>query len=206
MQCLHIIHIILFVLIESRISKYPEEFFEPGVSINLKYVSGTSPNSFLCQYSDDIIELEFLMREIKGYMASLESVDSIKNFMVGDPVIAKYSKDETWYRGLILSHDVIHKTVEVLFVDRGNVECVPTADTMAIPPKFTALKRQIINCRLGTISGKTLEQWPNEAFVKFEELTMNCEGLSATIIESGTDPVVVSLKSDTCSDFATSIM
>ncbi len=185
-------------------SKYPEVSLSPGSSVNLLYMSGSSPNSFICQYFDDALKLEILMSELEGHVTSLESSDPPNEYHVGDPIIAKYSKDELWYRGQVLSDDLTEGSIDVLFIDYGNIEPVHVMDLRPIIPEFTVLRKQAINCRLSTISGTTPDNWSDDAFVKFE-LTMNCECMVGSVVDVGEDGVVVSLRCDSCMDVAMSL-
>ncbi len=183
--------------------EYPVVKYNSGDEINLLYVSGSSPNSFTCQLKDDIPKLDALMEEIAEFMSVLESPSSPPRFGVGDPLLARFSEDQLWYRAEILDHN--ENVVEVLFVDYGNSEVVPVADTAILPQKFTTFRKQAATYKLVTKSGIMFEQWPDGAFAKFEELVKDCQDLVATVVSPEEDCIAVALKSDACLDFAESI-
>lgn len=178
--------------------------YNSGDEINLVYVYGSSPNNFTCQFQDDISKLYALMEEIAEYV-SPQLLNPPSRFRVGDPLLAKFSKDQLWYRAEVLGYDDSKDCVEVLFVDYGNSEVLPVADTAVIPQHFMTLKKQAATYRLVTNSGVVLEQWPDHAFAKFEELMENCEGVVATVKDLEGNYVAVALTSDACMDFAESI-
>lgn len=173
-----------------------------GSTLNLIYTSGSSPNSFTCQYFDDVYELYSLMGEIKDHVISLEDAEPPGNLKRGDLVIAKYSVDNTWYRGEVYSDSPSGGCVDILFVDYGYIDSVSLDNIQSIPPELTKLRKQAVACCLGSAAGVMCDKWSEEAFVKFKGLAESCECLIATVVGHRTDHVVVSLKSDTCSDFA----
>ena len=184
------------------ISKYPELPLSPGSSVNLLYLSGSSPNSFVCQYFDDALKLEMLMGELGEHVDALESSDPPNVYRIGDPIIAKYSKDEAWYRGQVLSDDLTEGSIDILFVDYGNIEPVHVTDLRPILPAFTVLKKQAINCRLCTMSATTSDNWSDDAFVKFEELAVDCECMIGSVVAVEEGNVLVLLRCDSCLDVA----
>lgn len=141
------------------------------------------------------------MEEIAEYAAMPETIEPPTDVCPGDPIIAKFSEDGVWYRAQVLGCDS-EENVEVLFVDYGNTECVPVADTLPIPQHFTTLRKQAATYRLSTESGFTREEWSGEAFEKFEQLAQNSECLAASVVSIEGDSVLVSLKCDTALDFA----
>lgn len=165
------------------------------------YFSGSSPNSITCQLKDDASELEALMKEIVEFVSSESSPSS---FIVGGPLLAKFSQDNLWYRAEVLSHND-PDNVEVFFVDYGNSETVSVAAARSIPGQFLTLRRQAITFRLATKSGVTMDQWPDHAFSKLEELFQDCSSVVGMVVDPGGDSVAVALKSDSCQDFAESI-
>lgn len=168
-------------------------------------MSGSSPNAFICQFFDEIAQLDALMEEISQYVTSLETIEPPKDLRVGDPIITRFSADQLWYRAQILSCKDSSEGVEVVFVDYGNTEVVPVADTITIPVHFTALRKQANTYQLSTSSGITFEEWTDEAFAKFEELAQPCNCLVATVMDTKEEGVVVALQSVTCMDFAEAI-
>jgi hypothetical protein len=176
--------------------EYSMHSLATGDVVNLTYVSGSSPNLFICQFSDGFKQLEALMKEVATHVASLETHVPAESLSVGSPLLAKFSGDNEWYRGEVLSPKSPDGKITVSFVDYGNAEPVSVADTLPIPQRLTTLHKQATTCSLGSISGVTREEWSEEAFTKFEELVLASECLSATILECREGQVVVALKTD----------
>lgn len=173
---------------------------DQGATIRLAYLSGSTLNSFVCQYFDDASKLENLMSEMKEYVHKQETTTPPTNLKVGDPVITKFSNCNLLYRGQILTCDLSSSIAEVLFIDYGYTESVSISDLIAIPSQFTVLKKQAVTCCLSTRLGTTFEKWPREAFSKFQELALGDKCLTATVVRSGAEKLVVHIGTDTCSD------
>lgn len=177
-----------------------------GDVVSLAYVSGSSPNLFTCQFYDDIPKLEALMEEIAAYAASFDTPVPVKSLNAGAPLLAKFSEDGVWYRAEVLTPEDSDGRVQVLFVDYGNTEPVSRADTLPIPQRFTKLHKQAATYCLGSASGGVREEWSDDAFTKFEELTVGSECLTATVLELREGQVVVTLKSGAGLDLAEYIL
>ena len=169
--------------------------------MTLVYVSGSSPNSFICQIFDDSSLLETLMEGIAEYIASQDARSPKEAIMAGDILLAKCSEDNLWYRAEVLSCDASTDTARVLLVDYGSTDVIPCADTCAVPHQFTTLCRQANTFRLASSSG---EEWSGDTFAKFETLAKNCR-LIATVLDQQEHCVLVSLKSENGLDFAENI-
>ena len=62
------------------------------------------PENFYCQLSvgDSAERLDMLMSRIDGYVTSLPpGIGKLRTATLGQPVIAKYAKDENWYRARV---------------------------------------------------------------------------------------------------------
>ena len=180
--------------------------FAAGDVVNLTYLSGSSPNDFTCQFYDDIPQLKALMEEIAAYVASLDTLVPAKSRSVGVPLLAKFSEDKVWYRAEVLTPEDSEGKVQVLYVDYGNTEAVSSADTLPIPQHFAELRRQVATYCLGSTSGDVREEWPDEAFTKFEELALASDCLTATVLEHRGDQVVIALKNEAGLDLAENIL
>lgn len=141
------------------------------------------------------------MEEIAAYTESQEPLVPATSCTVGTPLLARFSADGVWYRAEVQTPQDSDGKLQVLFVDYGNAELVSAVDTLPIPGKFTTLCKQAATYRIGSATGTMYEEWPQEAFGKFEELAQASKCLTATILETREDSVVVSLKSEGCLDF-----
>lgn len=64
----------------------------------------SDPENFYCQLSgsDKAERLDTLMSRIEGYVTSLPpGIGKLRTATLGQPVIAKYSQDDTWYRARV---------------------------------------------------------------------------------------------------------
>ena len=136
-------------------------------------------------------------------MSSNDNLKYCESADVGDCFLAKASEDGIWYRAEVSS--VSEKAVKVLYVDYGNTESLSLTDTLPVPAHLARLRRQALNYQLCTTSGDTFETWPEEAFSKFEDLVRSSEYLTGTVARLSDDRTVVSLRSNTCEDFADNI-
>ncbi len=60
------------------------------------------PENFYCQLTGSASQLDELMERIEAFCGSLGACDgTMVHVGLGLPCLAKYSEDETWYRGII---------------------------------------------------------------------------------------------------------
>ena len=157
------------------------------MDITLSCVSSSPPNSFICQLYDNLPQLDVLMDKIAAYVASLEPAANSDNFTrPGDPILAKFSEDQLWYRAQVLHSGNGEEDIEVLFVDYGNTGFVSVQDTLAIPHHFTSLHKQAITCQLDP----KIEEQHLEAVLK------ECDSFSAKIVAVQGDCVVIAVASE----------
>jgi len=94
----------------------------------------------------------------------------------GELCVAKYSKDDKWYRARITS--VREDELQVFFVDYGNSEWTREGHVKRILPHFLHLPFQALECFLGNVepvsdtgeNGK-ISDWSAEAMTIFKALT-----------------------------------
>lgn len=174
---------------------------EPGTKVNLVYMSNSPPDIFTFQYHDSADALTSLMDEIKDFVATGPPLLPPESIALGQPVLAKFSEDELWYRGQVLSCALQDNVVEVTFVDYGNSESVAVSDILSIPPKFVVVSKQSLTCQMSDSTGCAMTNWSPELLKKFEELTESSEYLTATVVQYNHCHVLVSF-ADTCPDWA----
>ena len=67
-------------------------------------------------------------------------------------MIAKYTPDNRWYRGLVVSKDEeLQDKYNVLYVDFGNSDVVSIHDILPVCDEFCALPMETIPCCLADI-------------------------------------------------------
>lgn len=131
--------------------------------------------------NDQIQNLETLMKDL-----SVQPPSGTLQPKVGDWVCAKFSGDGQWYRGQVLRNKPAQKTREIKFVDYGNVEDVPFADTRPLDElRFgkRKLPAQALEARLSFIKlyeGKTTpvagsagqpDEYAYDALERFKQIT-----------------------------------
>ncbi|KAL4236389.1 Tudor domain [Mactra antiquata] len=156
------------------------------------YVSHVnSPGDFYVQLVSDEDELNVLMEKVAVYETSGVSL-SIDKVKVGQAVIAKYSEDDTWYRGEVVA--INEGKAEIHYVDYGNTELsngdilkAPTEDIIKAPA-------YALNCSLGNVKPCNGE-WSEESQIFFETLTsekvVHCEFIGANSVSLSIDGVDV---------------
>ncbi|XP_065214372.1 maternal protein tudor-like [Planococcus citri] len=170
---------------EEIIDKYLVESSEPEPqrpSLEFKTVSVVhvnSPSSFYVQTETPLLdELDDLLGAIGNGDAPL-----VENMTVGTLYAAKFLDDGVWYRAKAIS------SKEVLFIDFGNTSVVEevrelSEDVAMIP--FLAK-----HCAFKSPPG--LDEWPQVATERFNELTCNGDAVFAMdIVEEG-NPAFVQL-------------
>ncbi|XP_070552424.1 uncharacterized protein [Ptychodera flava] len=177
-------------------TKFQQVTLTVGFSIQVYFLSQTSPDLFMCQFADSADKLDNLHREICEHCAS-DNAQSITSPVVGQPCLVQYSKDCEWYRAVITA--AYGPQYDVYFVDYGNSESVSSSFIRAIPPTLTELPVQCIKCRLANVKGID-ENWSDEAVTWFEEWCSD-KLLTAEIMDVGPDEVIdVKLCSDDGTD------
>lgn len=84
-------------------------------------VSEIAPNGhFYVQIGDQTQGLEKLMSELKVHYSSSNPSDNLK-LRTNAPIGAKFTEDDQWYRAKVVRNVPESKSVEVLYVDYGNV-------------------------------------------------------------------------------------
>lgn len=154
----------------------------PGTTETV-FVSHTdSVASFWCQLVRTSGELDEVMALLEKHC---QSGTGIQDFPMDMACAAKFSEDESWYRGKVTA--AYPDSVEVLFVDYGNTEKVPKSDICELTEELVQLPTQAIECELLNSNKAS-----NQLTAKFTELIGDQE-VQATVIEVQDGSAVVSL-------------
>ncbi|KAM6329775.1 tudor domain-containing protein 1 [Podargus strigoides] len=124
-----------------------------------------SPGEFYCQISNnsELHALNLLNKSLSEYCQKTPpNVFKPEN---GDPCCAFFSCDGNWYRALV-QNVTSHGTVQVYFVDYGNVEEVPLDKIRQISSSFLELPFQGIKCWLSGVKPGN-SRWMPEATARF---------------------------------------
>ena len=131
-----------------------------------------SPSSFWIQMPTADNDLAAFNEKLGAYYTSdtancLRSVSSI-----GSICCAKYSEDDSWYRGVIKS--VSSGGIEVCFVDYGNSEVITPSDVKVLVSEFQALPVQAVECKLhNCLPLPDTETWSDNAIGVFSHLVLD---------------------------------
>ena len=131
-----------------------------------------SPSSFWIQLPSAEDNLAILNDKMAVCYTS-DRVDHLASVStVGSICCAKYSEDESWYRGVVKS--ISSKGVEVCFVDYGNSEVITPSDVKVLESKFQALPVQAIECKLyNCFPLPDSETWSDNAIGVFSHLVLD---------------------------------
>ena len=141
---------------------------EIGDKINFFYVTAESPASIWCQLSDSEADLLDLMEQLGGFYGGLGEGDStVEEPVIGMPVCAQFTEDDSWYRAEILQTGT---DILVHFVDYGNDEELPRSRIKRLKQDFMALPKQAFSLSLSGVSPQTLQEWTEEKQDAMEEL------------------------------------
>ena len=131
-----------------------------------------SPSSFWIQLPSADDELAAFNDKLAAVYTSnrVGSMPSVS--LVGSICCAKYSEDDSWYRGIVKSKS--DKGVEVCFVDYGNSELIQLSDVKALEREFQALPVQAIECKLhNCFPLPESEPWSDTAIGVFSHLVLD---------------------------------
>ncbi|NXT77158.1 TDRD1 protein, partial [Zapornia atra] len=128
-----------------------------------------SPGEFYCQISDnsELLALKVLNESLSEYCQ--KTPPNVFKPQNGEPCCAFFSDDGNWYRAVV-KNVTSDGTVEVCFVDYGNVEKVPLDKIRHISPSFLELPFQGIKCWLSGIEPGD-SKWVAEATARFHVYT-----------------------------------
>lgn len=126
---------------------YPQMPQEVGKDITA-YVSWIeNPHSFWIQPEEKAETLENLVGELQEhYAAGGNRMDNVKS---GDTVVAKFSKDEAWYRAYV--ENIQDSNTTVRFVDYGNTDKVSKSELFKVAENFLQFPAQALRCNLSGV-------------------------------------------------------
>ena len=127
-----------------------------------------SPLEFYAQILDEDEKLDSLMQEIASYCAST-TPRNYSNWKSGDFVVAQFTEDDTWYRGMITNTSK-GGSFEVFYLDYGNSEVLDKSQIQRLTPQSCDLPAQAVKCRL---EGAQYYKYNEESTRKFNDLLLN---------------------------------
>ncbi|KAB1271729.1 Tudor domain-containing protein 1 [Camelus dromedarius] len=99
--------------------------------------------NYCCLYILEQEKLCVLTAELLEYCNAQKSRSAYRP-KIGDACCAKYTKDDFWYRAVVLGTS--DADVKVLYADYGNIETLPLCRVQPIPASHLQLPFQIIKC------------------------------------------------------------
>ena len=163
------------------------------------FVTFVEANSglFYMQLADPSIAVKYerLYQEIEGAVVGGKVQPFVCPPEIGGLCIARYTEDQQWYRGQILSIDPEDDEAEIYFIDYGNGESMSWRALRMLPQGFSELPAQAFQCRLANIE-PVGGIWSKEAIELLKELISERElvGLPTHLCKTGA--VVVKLFAD----------
>ncbi|NXP17957.1 TDRD1 protein, partial [Scytalopus superciliaris] len=153
-------------------------------TVNVTVCTVYTPGEFYCQISNnhELLALNSLNKSVSEYCQKTPpDVSEPEN---GEPCCAFFAGDGNWYRAVV-QNVTSHGTVQVHFVDYGNVEEVPLDKIRQISPSFLKLPFQAIKCWLSGVKPGN-SKWNAEAAIRFHMCTSGLE-LQATVTSLSKD-------------------
>ena len=136
-------------------------------------------------------ELETLMDEIAEYCSS-GSAQSVDHVAPGQPLLAQFSTDQSWYRAVVIECKPSSVAV-VKFVDYGDTDTLPHSSLLSIPPPFLFLPAQAIHCSLYGVGVQASAEAAKTAFIDLVLEQVATGLVKSTRIVSDSGEIVCSL-------------
>ena len=126
-----------------------------GQTMSVQVVHVESYLSFFCQLRKQIVARDEMMDKLDAYCRALSKDEGKANYIEpGMYFVAKFSEDEGWYRARVIQQTT-REGYLVHYVDYGNSEVVNIRDMKNLPPQFSHLPSQAIECSLSGVKPQT---------------------------------------------------
>ncbi|XP_031556532.1 RING finger protein 17-like isoform X2 [Actinia tenebrosa] len=141
------------------------------------------PSYFMVQRLADMEQLNVMMNAINKYCEASDASDLVLEANIGDMVCAQFTVDNHWYRARVMSmnapshHNVLPTvenglTIQVMYIDYGNLEWIPMIRLRTMPKKFLQVPDMAVCCSLvDVVPPFQQNQWPPKAIKAFGSLT-----------------------------------
>lgn len=144
-----------------------------------------SPNKFFIHLTGADEELEDLMDNLALMYSCEDAPPVVSEPRAGQPCVALYSGDGSWYRGQILACQ--GNACVVLFVDYGNEDTVNKENIRELSPELAHVPVLAHTC---SVHGVPQASWSAEALHYFDALIMEKE-LTCTFVTNSSVRVVI---------------
>ncbi|XP_021350187.1 uncharacterized protein LOC110448334 isoform X2 [Mizuhopecten yessoensis] len=145
---------------------------DTGCSQEVMVTHVVDPQHFHVQLTSMAKQLDTMMDTLQAHYGSLTDTEgALVNPMLGQPCIAKYTDDNSWYRAKV-SGLLKNGLAEVTFVDYGNTECLQRETLKTASQEFMELPAQAIFCGLSGVKA-TQGFWSPEHVAQFEDIALD---------------------------------
>jgi len=124
-----------------------EQALQLGQTEDVYVVHTESSEEFYVQLSAMYPQLEQMMAEIAEVYSGLADDIGHEDVVVGNPICAQFSEDNSWYRAAIKSVPSDFE-VEAHYIDYGNSEVILLSDVRQLSKRFFDLPVQAVRCSL----------------------------------------------------------
>ncbi|XP_060086316.1 uncharacterized protein LOC132565637 [Ylistrum balloti] len=145
---------------------------DSGCSEEVMVTHVVDPQHFHVQVTSMAKQLDAVMDNLQAHYDSLtDTEETLLNPYLGQPCIAKYTDDNSWYRAKV-SGLLNNGRAEVTFVDYGNTECLQRETLKRANPEFMELPTQAIFCGMSGVKA-TQGFWSPEHIAQFEDIALD---------------------------------
>lgn len=131
----------------------------------------TTPGEFYVQIANNQSILDTLTEGLQHFYNSPRAAP-VSSVQTGMMVVAKFSEDDAWYRGVV--RGLSSNTAEVEFVDFGNFDKIQIDSLRQMDKQFSNIPAQAIPCSLAGVRPLSQGQtWSGDAKDFLERLTEN---------------------------------
>ena len=116
------------------------------ISVNLSHIVSTQ--CFYVQVLSQAVELFQLTEEVETYCSDPAHTTPLNGVETELPVLAVFSQDSTWYRGMVTAHSETRDRFNVRFVDFGNSDEVPESLISHLPDHLLSKASFSYQCKL----------------------------------------------------------
>ena len=125
----------------------PFPVLRPGSIHKCIVLEWKSKQSFSCQFSDSVSDLETLSNNIYSLYSSAEAPPKVASAQPGDFACCQFTEDDSWYRARVMSKcGSIVGNFEVLYLDYGNREMLHVSRMRELVDQVCQLPAQSIEC------------------------------------------------------------
>ncbi|KAI6660434.1 Tudor domain containing protein 1/6 like [Oopsacas minuta] len=158
------------------------------ISVNLSHIVSTQ--CFYIQVLSQAVDLFQVTEEVESYCSDPTNTTPLNCVETELPVLAVFSQDSAWYRGIVTSTCETRNKFKVLFVDFGNSDEVPENLICHLPDNLLSKASFSYQCKLSSEYGLNDDM---DTIQKFTELTEMKTDLMMEVVDFKDDVYEVRL-------------